>query len=131
MRWRAALALIAIFAFCILVPSVALALTNAAAHCFTETHSVAHVHQVAAKTHVHADGVSHTHHADENAPSKPADADDNTHGGNCCGLFCLTALTHEASNALVAPTAVIRTLPVLADSLSGRDPGRINRPPIT
>jgi len=136
-RWRAALALAGLYACCILVPSVALALTSAAAHCLTDTHGAAHVHPAIANTHVHADGVAHKHHdraahthADEGAPNGHADSGGKTHDGNCCGLFCITALAHEAPAALSAPPAVSRALPALADFLSGRGSDRINRPPI-
>ena len=137
MRWRTALALVGLYAFCILVPSVALAFANAAAHCLTETHGIVHVHQAAAKPHIHGSGSAHTHegntahaHADEGAPTTHGNADDQTREGNCCGLFCVTALAHEAPAVITAPIAVIRTLPALTDSLSGHGPGRINRPPI-
>jgi hypothetical protein len=137
MRWRAALAVAALYAFCVLVPSVALALTNAAAHCLIDAHGAAHVHRAIANTHVHADGVAHKHHdkaahthTDEGAPNGHTDAGDKAHDGNCCGLFCITALAHEAPAALSAPAAVSRALPALADFLSGRGSDRINRPPI-
>jgi hypothetical protein len=137
LRWRTALAFVGLYAFCILMPSAALAFANAAAHCLTETHSVAHVHQAAAKTHIHADGSTHTHerntshaHADDGAPTNPGNADEQKHEGNCCGLFCVTAISHESPPAIAAPVAASRIILALADFLPGHDPGRINRPPI-
>jgi hypothetical protein len=137
MRWKAALSLAWLYAVCILLPPAAFAL-SAAAHCLTDTHAAAHVHQAAAKipssTHVHPDGVVHAHgeqgshqHAD-GAPHKH-DADDKSHG-NCCGLFCVTAIAHAAPALLAAPGAAGPALPALEEALSGRGPDRINRPPI-
>ena len=70
LRFKAALALAALYAFCVIAPHAALALTEAAAHCLTEPHSASHVHQPQSKVHVHADGVAHTH--DDAGPQKPA-----------------------------------------------------------
>jgi hypothetical protein len=85
-------------------------------------------------THVHPDGVVHAHgeqgshqHADGSAPHKH-DADE-THG-NCCGLFCVTAIAHAAPALLAAPVAAGPALPALEQALAGRGPDRINRPPI-
>jgi hypothetical protein len=136
-RWRTALALVGLYAFCVLMPSAALAFANIAAHCLTETHGGAHVHRAAAKTHIHADGSAHTHdrntshvHADDGGPTSHGNADDQKHEGSCCGLFCVTAISHEPPAAMAAPVAVSRITLALADFLSGHGPGRINRPPI-
>ena len=136
LRWRTALALVGLYAFCILMPSAALAFASAAAHCLTDTHGKAHVHQAAATKHIHADGSTHTHerntshaHADDGAPTIPGNADDQKHEGNCCGLFCVTAISHESPAAIAAPVAASRIILALADFLPGHDPGRINRPP--
>ena len=128
-RWRfkAALALAALYAFCVIAPHAALALTEAAAHCLTEPHGASHVHQPQSKVHVHADGVAHTH--DDAGPQKPADAGKD-HGGACCGLFCVTALTHEPAPTLSAPLAAGLIGPGHQYELPGRGPERINRPPI-
>lgn len=136
MRWKAALSLAWLYAFCILMPPAAFALSTA--HCLTDTHAAAHLHQAAAKTpsntHVHPDGVVHAHgeqgshqHADGGAPHKH-DADE-THG-NCCGLFCVAAIAHAAPAMLAVPVAAGQALPALEESLAGRNPDRINRPPI-
>jgi hypothetical protein len=135
---KAALLLSLLYAFCILMPNVALALSSAAAHCLTEPHGASHVHQAADTTHVHADGKAHTHsgsaahdHGDASAPHKHSDGDGKNHSGTCCGLFCITAIAHEPASALSAPIFVsARIFPGLGDGLSGRGPGRINRPPI-
>ena len=123
LRFKAALALAALYAFCVIAPHAALALTEAATHCLTASH----VHQPQSKVHVHADGVAHTH--DDTGPQKPADAGKD-HDGACCGLFCVTALTHEAAPTLSAPLAARLVGPGDQYELPGREPERINRPPI-
>jgi len=130
-RFRAAIAVAALYAFCVLAPHAALALTQAAAHCLTEPHGAAHVHQeqAAATSHVHADGVAHVH-SDTGTPHNHSDADGRDHGGNCCGLFCVTALTHEPTPALSEPLAASLVGLDEFDQLAGRGPDRINRPPI-
>ena len=132
LRFKAALALAALYAFCVIAPHAALALTEAAAHCLTEPHGASHVHQppakVQARVHVHADGMAHTHH--DSAPQQQDSTDGRDHGGTCCGLFCVTALTHEPAPTLSAPLAARLIGPGHQYELPGRGPERINRPPI-
>jgi hypothetical protein len=139
-RTRAALVVAALYAFCVLAPHAALALGHAAAHCLTEDHSAAaHVHKAKAQTasHIHADGTVHHHGgipADGDAmttdPHQHSDADGKSQSGNCCGLFCISAIALETGVAMPAPPLVAADLSSLHDALSGRSPGRINRPPI-
>ena len=128
-RLKAAVALAALYAFCVLAPHAALALTNAAAHCLTEPRGAAHVHQekAPAKSHVHADGVVHSHTGTAHDES---DSDGKPHSGNCCGIFCVTALAHEPAPALSAPPAALLVGPGEFYRLAGHSPDRINRPPI-
>jgi len=139
LRLRAALVLVALYALCILAPHAAMAFGNGAAHCLTEDMSAAHVHRAKAEpvSHTHADGVVHTHgdqaphkHADGSAPHKNSDADGKNHGGTCCGLFCVSAIALDADMALAAPLAHSLNLPGLHESLAGRGPDRLIRPPI-
>ena len=123
-RLKAALALAALYAFCVLLPHAALALTHGGTHCLTEPH----VHQrPAPKIHVHADGVTHTHPDDTNHHSDT----DGKNSGNCCGLFCITALAHEPVLAIAAPMISASVGPGLDDALAGRGPDLIKRPPRT
>jgi len=128
LRFRAALALAALYAFCVIAPHAAFALTHAVAHCLTEPHGAAHVHQPRAKVHVHADGVAHTH--GNAAPQQQSNADGKDHDGTCCGLFCVTALAHEPAPTLSAPLAARLIGPGQQYERAGRGPERINRPPI-
>ena len=137
-RFKAAGALIALYALCILAPHAALALGSGAAHCLTEGPVAGHVHAAQATPHAHA-GSSEPHHHDDGAalghddsgaPHKHSGQDGKGHAGNCCGLFCVSALALEADTAIHAPPAVSPALSGLYDSLAGRGPDRLIRPPI-
>ena len=131
-RIKAAVAATLLYAVCILAPSAAMAFADpdATAHCLTEPGS-AHVHQQQPATHSHetADRTAHLH-SDTSTPQKHSNADGKNHGGNCCGLFCVTALPHEPALALSAPPAAALSGPGADYELAGRGPDRINRPPI-
>lgn len=130
-RLKAALALAALYAVCVVAPHAALALTGDAVHCLTEAHGSAHMHKdpTATKNHVHSDGVTHSHH-DTGLPEVPSDTGDKSHSGNCCGLFCVTALVHEPPLVISTPPAALLVGPGEFYRLAGRGPDRINRPPI-
>jgi hypothetical protein len=132
---KAAIVLAALYALCILAPSAAFAFSNnpAVARCLTEDPIGVHVqvskHDHGAKSHVHADGVAHEHHADGAAP--PSSGDDGKAAvAACCGLFSVVAISDGPglSLALYSPAAVV--VPALDEAMSGRGPDRINRPPI-
>jgi hypothetical protein len=132
--------LAALYAFCVLAPHAALALGGALGHCLTEV-SAAHVHQPPTVTHMHADGTVHTHtapaaHSHDGAAGPDGTAKHEPKGGdhkpsaNCCGVFCLSAMAQDVPMKL-GPDHVGTTLVAdIPETLSGRAPGRINRPPI-
>lgn len=126
-RLRAAVTFAALYAFCVLLPPAALALTHAAAHCLTGQQP-AHVHGKGAATHDHADGTDYAH--DDQAPHQHSDAGDKV-GGSCCGLFCISAMPHGPDLEVVTPLAISRTMPAVAYALDGRGPDRLKRPPRT
>jgi hypothetical protein len=142
-RIRATIALVAAYVFCVLAPHAALAVTGGsmAMHCLTELSDLAHVHQAAAApvVHTHADGTTHMHGAPDHAAMKMAqhkhgDGSTHDHGkpddGNCCGLFCLSALNHDGVAALPAPPPAARTKASAEPERASRDPDRIDEPPI-
>ena len=145
LRIRAALALVALYAACILGPHAAMALSALPAHCLTDTSLTAHVHTGNAPARTHAGNAGHHHdghhHAapaqDAQAPHDHADAgtphkhDGKSHPStNCCGVFCVSAMGCEPQ-AISAPAPVVSvSTPALDEALVGRGPGRINRPPI-
>jgi|RhiMethySRZTD1v2_1073278.scaffolds.fasta_scaffold26391_1 hypothetical protein len=127
-RFRAALALAALYALCVLAPHAALAFADAtaAAHCLNEGRG--HVHQPdAVVAHVHADGATHEHGS---APGDAANFDGKSLSTNCCGLFCLTGLANAMPPLLAAPRLARQVEPSANQGLRSRGPDRINRPPI-
>ena len=136
LRGRAAIALAAAYSFCVMFPPVALAFADGAlaAHCLTYDHRIAaHVqdngdhHGIA---HVHGDGTAHKH-ADNAGSPNGSDNQQAKYLGSCCGLFCLAAVTTEfdaVGRQLAHASAV---LPACEETLAGRGPGRIDRPPST
>jgi hypothetical protein len=135
-RAKAAIVLAALYALCILAPSLALALSNnpTIAHCLTEDHVGIHDH--GGKVDVHADGTEHLHHGDAAAHrhhddgAAPKHRGDDGKAANCCGLFSLVAVAGEPILLLGPSSAASKLLPLAPEALSGRDPERINRPPI-
>jgi hypothetical protein len=129
-RFKAALALAALYAFCVLAPHAAFALADAdaAAHCLNEQRG--HAHQPkAAEKHVHADGTTHEH-PKSSAAHDDANGDGKGTSTNCCGLFCLTALANAMPPLISAPL-LSTVVEASADrGLPSRAPDRINRPPI-
>jgi hypothetical protein len=132
MRWRAAIGLAALYAFCVLLPSMALAATQVAAHCLTGSNGASHVHRTAEKApsgHSHASDAQHDHGHD-GAPHPHEKTDDKAASGNCCGLFCVSAITHDGAFAPAVVFAAAKDSPAPAGALIGREPDRITRPPI-
>src|SRR5690242_11357618 len=142
--WLVALA----YLFCVLVPTIALALPghHAAPHCLTgDNHipAVTHVHHEG-MTHAHDDGHAH-HHAGVQADSSAShdakmaaqknDADPakapQSMDGKCCGLMCVTAL--PATLVAVAKPSVPKAVRVFDNyrKLADNAPAQLYRPPIT
>jgi hypothetical protein len=144
-RVKAAIAVAALYAFCILLPATAFALADGrmAPPCLLDDLAlvVAHNHapaaDVSAAHHHHDDGTSHDnagaahqHHGD--GPRAAADPQSNpdSRPGECCGLFPLAALAGGLRPALAPARLASSVIPALTDALTGREPDRIIRPPI-
>jgi hypothetical protein len=146
LRIKTVLALVALYAVCVLAPHAAMALSALPAHCLTDAGLTAHVHTANAPARSHAAaGHHHTGHdhampaQDAQAPHDHADAgpphkhdDGKGHlSANCCGVFCVSAIGCEPQ-AVTAPAPLVSVnVPLLDEALTGRGPGRINRPPIS
>jgi hypothetical protein len=130
-RVRAAITLAAFYTVCVIAPAAALAFVHgpSAIHCLTSQHGLASPHNHDEAVHVHADGTVHRHH-DSGGMHEHADADGKAHPADCCGLFCMTAAGPHAAASLFAPVHFTFAGPPRDDDLAGRDPDRINRPPI-
>jgi hypothetical protein len=146
-RVKAAIAVAALYAFCILFPATAFALADGrmAPPCLLDDLAlvVAQNHAPAADvpaTHDH-EGTSHDHaggahhHHGDGPYAAAADQQSNPdHGksrpGECCGLFPLVALAGGLRFALPPARLASSVIPALTDALTGRAPDRIIRPPI-
>jgi len=127
-RAKAATVVAAVYMLCILAPSAAFAFSTnpGVAHCLTEGHVGVHDH--GGKVHVHAHGTTHQH--DDDGAMPPSGDNEKSRVATCCSLFSIVAIPGETglSLGLYSPASIM--LPVVADSLNGRGPDRINRPPI-
>jgi hypothetical protein len=127
-RAKAAMIVAALYLLCILAPSAvfAFSVNPGLAHCLTEGHVGVHDH--GGKIHIHADGTAHQHDDDGAAP--PSGDNEKSRVATCCSLFSVVAISGETglSLGLYSPASIM--LPVVPDSLNGRGPDRINRPPI-
>jgi hypothetical protein len=134
-RFRAAIALAAIYAVCVVAPPIALAFADSAvaAHCLTDDgRGLAHMHaqdDVRGVAHAHGDGTLHEH-TDGAVPASHDESEQTKQAGSCCGLFCFLAVTHDFDPAVGERLHLSSVLPVLDKHLDGRGPDRINRPPI-
>lgn len=122
-RLRAASVLVVLYALCVLTPAAALALGDAAkaAHCLTdENHGLGPSH-ANSKPHVHDDGNAsqHSHDGDEQQSTS----------GQCCGLFCLSALAPSTDLPLAQPELPALVPSLNANGLLGHGPDRLDRPP--
>lgn len=122
---RAAIIMAVVYALCVLMAPIAVAAIEGA----PAPHGLTDNHHATAAMHIHADGAAH-HHSDQSAPCSPSDHDDNGHTANCCGLLCLTALGVDVGAVFGHDVRGATSMPVVAASLAGRGPDRLNRPPI-
>jgi len=137
-RWRlrAAIAIAALYALCVLAAPLALAFADRAlaAHCLTADHhgrASVHLHGGGhdhGSAHVYGDGAVHDHADDAGAVN--ADGNQTEPAGACCGLFCFAAVTNDLDST--GDAVRVSPIPSIVDaSFAGRGPERINRPPIT
>jgi hypothetical protein len=152
-RVKAVVAVVTIYAFCILLPAIAFALADGrmAPPCLMDDlaalsmhdHSAMSVDSAAAHHHhgapaADAGGMIH-HHADAGggldaaAPGAKAPVDSDSgkgRPGECCGLFPMVALAGKLFPALAPSRLTSTVIPEMTDVMSGRSPDRIIRPPI-
>jgi hypothetical protein len=146
-RVKAAVAVAALYAFCILLPATAFALADGrmAPPCLMDDLSALSMHDhampagpVAAHhhggaTHAQAEGTAHHHgegaHAASPAPQGSPD-EGKSRPGECCGLFPMVALAGGLRPPLAPSRLTSTVIAALTDALIGRGPDRIIRPPI-
>jgi hypothetical protein len=135
-RLKAAAAVAALYAFCILLPALAFTLADGrmAPPCLIDDLAAIPVHSAAAHHHggaPDAQAAAHHHTGQPEGAKASGDPDGGkSRPGECCGLFPMVALAGVLRPA-PAPSRLTSTIiPVLADALIGRGPDRIIRPPI-
>jgi hypothetical protein len=141
--WIVALA----YLFCVLVPTLSVALpgSQAIAHCLTDNDhmlGLVHVHSESIAQHVHNEGQAHDHaqtgghvagdrHAKSVAMSEGSSPEKIPHSpnGKCCGLMCVTAL--PAAEADIAKPLLPKTVRISENhrKLTDDAPTRLYRPP--
>jgi len=134
-RWRerAAAVLVALYALCLVTPAAAFAFSEspATALCLSPTDDHQSIGEsrlgesALAGSHIHQDGMDHH----KSSPDKSNFGGDD-HPGNCCGLFCVTAIAPPALGVTeLHPMQASAVVLPAAESLFGRNSIRIDRPP--
>jgi len=131
LRTRAAILLALAYAFCVLAPSAALAFagTPTSFHCLAELTGISAPSTHDGAAHSHADGSAH-HHDQSGVPDHHSGTGSKADTGNCCGLFCISALAHGPGVTFGISTPATLAPPAVANGLAGRAPSPLHRPPI-
>lgn len=132
-RQRAAAFTAVLFALCLLSPVAAFAFSDTAAHCLTMTEashvksgSTGHQHDGAG----HADHASMPHDGMDHGTPAASGGSDPAVPGKCCGLFCVGALAPPVFGVTAVQLIEASEVALPAtESLWGRSPSRIDRPP--
>lgn len=135
-RKRAATLVVALYALTLVAPTAAFAVSSsiAAAHCLTV---IADHHRSAApQSHDDHDGHGHATmaqamaHEDANQAAPAAGGSGPMVPSDCCGLFCVSAVTPVVFGVIDAQLFALSQVAIpAAVSLAGYDSGRIDRPP--
>ena len=134
LRFWGAITLVALYAICLVMPTVALAFPSGrgSSHCLTgDHHGVTNVRfqdgiDIHGSIHTLGDSALHEHAGNS---KEGGDAKPNCHAGACCGLFCFAAVTSGSAATLVQPVHAPTAFGTFDESLDGRGPKRIGRPP--
>ena len=131
LRRRAAILIAVAYAFCVMTPAAALAFSNSPTlfHCLQDGDSTARAAEHVALAHSHGDGAVHQH-APDSAPAHHSGHDGNADAGNCCGLFCVSALAHDPGLTFGVSMPASSAVATAANDLAGRAPCPLHRPPI-
>jgi hypothetical protein len=131
-RNMAALVIAALYTLCILASSAALAFAHGdeLVDCLMQDDHSA-VHQPGGTTHVHTATMVH-HHLVGTAPHQPPTSNHHKGGGSACctTLFTMAALLAAPGFAFGDLNLHAASFPVPQEHRDGREPDRINRPPI-
>jgi hypothetical protein len=131
-RIRAAILIALAYAFCVLAPSAALAITDnpASFRCLDELNAISAPSHHEGLSHTHADGTVH-HHGRSGVPDHHPGTDGKADDGSCCGLFGVSALAHDPGLTFGVSAPASQIVSAAADGLDGRGPAPLHRPPIS
>lgn len=116
---------------CVLAPTAALAFTASPAsfHCLAELTGLSAPTADDGHSHTHAHGA-----VQQNDQSGVADHQSGTGSkiddGSCCGLFCVSALSHDPGLTFGVSTPASPVSSPVSRGLIGRAPSPLHRPPI-
>jgi hypothetical protein len=137
-RWRVAAIFASAYLLCVLAPPIALAFAASAGalHCLTARHE--HRLPVAAadkagtphshEAHAHHDAAGQQDHRSHDTGAPPAGGMDAAF--DCCGYLCLSAIPAGPVQCGVPQERMLATEAHGGESIAGRSPDRIDRPPI-
>lgn len=137
-RIRAGMALLALYALCVIGSPLSMAFAGAkgALPCFTDEHpTIAAVDTDLTSRHAHHSASHHHQQAnlhdvmDHSAPPAHGDHGDHKRIGACCAVLCFAAVTNELAVPFGEPPHSSLVGEVLQAGLSGRTPERLDRPP--
>lgn len=131
LRRRAAILIAVAYAFCVVIPAAALAFGDSPTvfHCLQDKNGMENAAKHGRMSHAHGDGAIQQH-AQSSVPDHHSDQDGKADAGNCCGLFCVSALAHSPSLTFGVVAPASPSVPEIANGLTGRAPGPLHRPPI-
>jgi len=128
LRSYGAITLVALYAVCLVMPSIASAFPSSSApsHCPTDDHHGAPEVRLQDGIHILDDNaiVGHAGNSMEGGDGKLK-----CHAGACCGLFCCAAITSDPAATMVQFVHASLSFGALDERLDGREPKRIGRPP--
>jgi hypothetical protein len=137
-QWRVAATFAGAYLFCMLAPPLALAFADSAGalHCLTARHE--HRSPAAAadtigmsqshEAHSHHDVTGQQDHRSHDTGAPPAGGMDAA--SNCCGYLCLSAIPAGPVPYVGPQERMLATQAWGGQSIAGRGPDRIDRPPI-
>jgi hypothetical protein len=130
LRSYSAIIFIALYAVCVVMPSIALAFPSGSApsHCLTDDHHGVDRGQVQVGTHIPALGDNAiTKHADNSM--KGGGGKLKCHAGACCGVSCFVAIASDPAATMAQPEQASLSFGALDECPEGLGPKRIGRPP--
>lgn len=130
LRCCSAIALVVLYAACVILPSAALAFASsrAPAHCLTNVRLYITGAQLQDGTTIHTPGDSAIHeHAGDS--KEGGDGKLKCHVGACCGFSCAAAITGDSAAIIVRPIQALLLFRKLDESPDGCGPERISRLP--